>query len=73
MSNRKCGVLNRDKAIEILVDCEFTTIFDGEDFGTDHLEWILRNGCKGFENMTDEQLISELVENGLVLSDYVEK
>ena len=73
MSNRKCGVLNRDKAIDDLVDSEFTTIFDGEDFGTDHLEWILRNGCKGFENMTDEQLISELVENGLVLSDYVEK
>jgi len=66
-------MLNRDKAIDDLVDSEFTTIFDGEDFGVDHLEWILRNGCKGFDNMTDEQLISELVENGLVLSDYVEE
>ena len=65
-------MLNRDKAIEILVDCEFTTIFDGEDFGVDHLEWILRNGCKGFENMSDEQLISELVENGLDVFNYME-
>jgi hypothetical protein len=65
-------MLNRDKAIEILVDCEFTTIFDGEDFGVDHLEWILRNGCKGFDNMTDEQLISELVERGLDVSNYME-
>jgi hypothetical protein len=64
--------LNRDKAIEILVDCEFTTIFDGEDFGVDHLEWILRNGCKGFDNMSDEQLISELVENGLDVFNYME-
>ena len=65
-------MLNRDKAIEILVDCEFTTIFDGEDFGVDHLEWILRRGTKGFENMTDEQLISELVENGLDVFNYME-
>jgi hypothetical protein len=65
-------MLNRDKAIEILVDCEFTTIFDGEDFGVDHLEWILRNGNKGFDNMSDEQLISELVERGLDVSNYME-
>ena len=65
-------MLNRDKAIEILVDCEFTTIFDGEDFGCDHLEWILRRGTKGFENMSDEQLISELVENGPDVFNYME-
>ena len=63
-------MFNRMKAVDVLLDCDIDTIINGEDFGIDHLEWILRNGFKGFEEMSDEELIAELETRGYELEAF---
>jgi len=63
-------MFDRMKAVDELLDCDIDTIINGEDFGIDHLEWILRNGCKGFEEMSDSELVSELETRGFELEAF---
>ena len=63
-------MFNRMKAVDELVEFEIDWIINGEDLGIDHLEWILRNGCKGFEEMSDAELVAELEERGFELEAF---
>jgi hypothetical protein len=63
-------MFDRMKAVDELVECEIDWIINGEDFGIDHLEWILRNGFKGFEEMSDAELMAELEERGFELEAF---
>jgi hypothetical protein len=49
--------------IEQAIDCDIQD--DGQ-----MRYWLLRNGCKGFDNMTDEELIAEAGES--LLNDVLE-
>jgi hypothetical protein len=63
-------MFNRMKAVDFLLDCDIDTIINGGDFGIDHLEWILRNGFKGFEEMSDAELMKELETRGYELEAF---
>jgi hypothetical protein len=63
-------MFDRMRAVDGLVECEIDGIINGEDFGIDHLEWILRNGCKGYEEMSDAELMAELEHRGFDLEDF---
>lgn len=55
-------MFDRQKAIQELVDNDFSDIFNlGQSEGA-VLESILLNGFKGYDNFTDEELIRELNE-----------
>lgn len=58
-------MFDREKAIQELVDNDFSDIFNlGQTEGA-MLESILRDGFKGYANMTDEALMQELEERGI--------
>jgi len=63
-------MFDRMKAVDELLDCDIDTIINGEDLGIDNLEWILRNGCKGFEEMSDAELLAELEARGFELGSF---
>jgi len=63
-------MFDRMKAVDELVEFEIDWIINGEDFGIDNLEWILRNGCKGFEEMSDAELLAELEKRGFELGSF---
>jgi hypothetical protein len=63
-------MFDRMKAVDVLVEFEIDWIINGEDFGVDHLEWILRNGFKGFEEMSDAELVAELESHGFDLESF---
>ena len=54
---------NREKAIDTLVDNDMTDIENGS---WDFLELILLDGWTGYQEMSDEQLLEELENRGLV-------
>ena len=58
-------MFDREKAIQELIDNDFSDIFNlGQEEGA-MLESILRNGFKGYAEMTDEELISELEQRDI--------
>jgi hypothetical protein len=63
-------MFDRMKAVDELLDCEIDNLLNSEDFGIDNLEWILRNGCKGFEEMSDSELVEELEKRGFELGSF---
>jgi hypothetical protein len=63
-------MFDRMKAVDELVECEIDNLLNSEDFGIDNLEWILRNGCKGFEEMSDAELLAELEKRGFELGSF---
>ena len=59
-------MFNRALAIQELVDNDFSDIFNlGESEGS-MLESILQYGFKGYHNFTDEELMYELEERGIL-------
>lgn len=59
-------MFNRTLAIQELVDNDFSDIFNlGESEGS-MLESILMHGFKGYHNFTDEELMYELEERGIL-------
>ena len=59
-------MFNRTLAIQELVDNDFSDIFNlGESEGS-MLESILMHGFKGYHNFTDEELMYELAERGIL-------
>ena len=59
-------MFNRTLAIQELVDNDFSDIFNlGESEGS-MLESILQYGFKGYHNFTDEELMYELEERGIL-------
>lgn len=58
-------MFDREKAINELIDNDFSDIFNlGQNEGA-VLESILRDGFKGYVNMTDEELIMELEQRDI--------
>ena len=58
-------MFDRELAIQELIDNDFSDIFNlGQEEGA-MLESILRNGFKGYAEMTDEELISELEQRDI--------
>lgn len=57
----------REKAIQELVDNDFSDIFNLGQSEGDMLESMLRYGFKGYDNYTDVELYNELVERGINL------
>jgi hypothetical protein len=55
-------MFDRQKAIQELVDNDFSDIFNLGQSAGEMLESILLNGFKGYDNFTDEELIRELNE-----------
>lgn len=59
-------MFNRALAIQELVDNDFSDIFNlGESEGS-MLESILQYGFKGYHNFTDDELMYELEERGIL-------
>ena len=59
-------MFNRTLAIQELVDNDFSDIFNlGESEGS-MLESILQYGFKGYHNFTDDELMYELEERGIL-------
>jgi hypothetical protein len=56
-------MFNRVKAIETLISEDIDTIVFNQ--ATDYLDNILRFGMKGYCEMTDEELISELQDRDI--------
>lgn len=63
-------MFNREKAVEALIDDDFTTIIDGGDLGYDYLESLLRNGHKGYESLQVFELVDLLNERGYDLEEF---
>ena len=63
-------MFNREKAVEVLIDDDFTTIMDLGDVGMDHLEMILRNGHRGYESMAAFELVDELNRRAIDLDQF---
>ena len=55
-------MFDRYSAIDELISNDMNTIENDDGF---YLSSILLNGFKGYENMTDEELIQELNERGI--------
>jgi len=59
-------MFNRALAIQELVDNDFSDVFNlGESEGS-MLESILMHGFKGYNNFTDNELMYELEERGIL-------
>ena len=59
-------MFDRELAIQELIDNDFSDIFNlGQRWRDVLLESILRNGFKGYAEMTDEELISELEQRDI--------
>ena len=52
-------MIDRDKIIDRLIDDDYDTVMSG---GNDYLYGLLYSGFKGYQNYTDEQLITEINE-----------
>ena len=63
-------MFNAGKAVEALIDNDIDTIINGEDFGIDYLESILRNGHNGYESLQVFELVDLLNERGYDLEEF---
>jgi hypothetical protein len=58
-------MFNREMAIQELVNDDFTFFMQGNGPGLELLDSYLINGFKGYNNYTDEELISELEDRDI--------
>jgi len=58
--------MTRNKMIEMLVDSDFHYIQSGEPGGLELLQSYLEFGFKGYNNFTDNELMYELEERGIL-------
>lgn len=54
--------MTRDEMVEFLIDSDYAYIMDNDGGGLELLDSYLRNGFKGYEAYTDEDLIAEVAQ-----------
>ena len=57
--------MGRSEMIEKLVDRDIDSFFDRADMA-DYLSYILRIGVVGYDNYSDEELLNECLDYGLI-------
>jgi hypothetical protein len=57
--------MKREELIEKLVDFEVDRFFQRSDMA-DYVSYIFRNGVLGYEKYTDEELLGECLDYGLI-------
>ena len=54
--------MTREQMVEFLIDSDFNYIMDYTGIGSELLDSYLRNGFKGYEAYTEEELIAEVAQ-----------
>ena len=54
--------MTREQMVEFLIDSDYAYIMDNDGGGLELLDSYLRNGFKGYEAYTDEELIAEVAQ-----------
>lgn len=66
-------VFNRGKAIDSLLDNDRDYILYGDGGGLEWIDWVLRAGFKGYDNMSDPELHQECLERDIPESYYFDE
>lgn len=54
--------MTREQMVEFLIDSDYAYIMDNDGGGLELLDSYLRNGFKGYEAYTEEELIAEVAQ-----------
>ena len=54
--------MTREQMVEFLIDSDYAYIMDNDGGGLELLDSYLRNGFKGYEAYTQEELIAEVAQ-----------
>ena len=54
--------MTRDEMVDFLIDSDYAYIMDNDGGGLELLDSYLRNGFKGYEAYTQEELIAEVAQ-----------